>query len=670
MLKTPEPMYYTKIIFPADQLENVLTTLHSLGVLHVSKARELKPIEVEYIQQRLGTVARSRELLTKILKYIQEPVLVKIKETISVEELEDEAHRIRSKLEEIMEQINGLSLKINRIEETLNKKKNLYKYINAMIKILGDVPISIIYWEGHFHIKPIIGSKGISKTLESRLPIGAKIIDVIPCNSEEIYIILYPREQVEIIKELITELKLNVLDLSPYKDLKLSNLSLMLKEEIEKLHTEYINSLNEIKNIVKNNLEFIAYSKIILDNLYEKLNALYMAAKSKYAYMITGWTPESSKQELLYTFETKIPRTIVILEEPEIKEHSSGEEEEETPPTKLNNKGISKAFEVLTKLYGIPRYKEWDPTPLIAYVFPIFFGLMLGDAIYGVALLLITMFVLDKFVENPESEGYVLFKNILKASAIATIIIGVLSGTYLGDLVKRITGFDVAIIHELSDPLMFIGISLIIGLIHVNLAHILALIRAIKARNTWRIVLKAGLFIAEVFGIPYVVYKFLSLRILPIPLEMYNLLMYGAIGGVALIIVASIKLSGAFGGIVWLFELTGLLGDVMSYARIAGVGMATAYLAQSFNLMSGLASSTIASSLSYPIGLVVGALISIPIMFLGHLLNLVLSSLGAFIHSLRLFFVEFLPKFYEGGGVEYKPLKLVIQKTIILSPSL
>jgi V/A-type H+-transporting ATPase subunit I len=115
---------------------------------------------------------------------------------------------------------------------------------------------------------------------------------------------------------------------------------------------------------------------------------------------------------------------------------------------------------------------------------------------------------------------------------------------------------------------------------------------------------------------------------------------------------------GAFlGGIFWLFDITGLLGDVMSYCRLAGVGLATYYLAFSFNLMAEVLYGMIPAGPAGLVKLIIGGLLFVLILLVGHVINLILGGIGCFVHSLRLCFVEFLLKFYEGGGKEYSPFR-------------
>ncbi|MDH5781521.1 MAG: ATPase, partial [Dehalococcoidia bacterium] len=131
------------------------------------------------------------------------------------------------------------------------------------------------------------------------------------------------------------------------------------------------------------------------------------------------------------------------------------------------------------------------------------------------------------------------------------------------------------------------------------------------------------------------------------------------LAGVILIVASAVMENGAFiGGIFWLFNITGLLGDVMSYCRLAGVGLATYYLAMCFNMMATLIAGMVPAGPAGLVHLIVGGSISIIILLMGHAITLVLGGISCFVHSLRLCFVEFLSKFYEGAGRQYSPFRL------------
>jgi V/A-type H+-transporting ATPase subunit I len=124
--------------------------------------------------------------------------------------------------------------------------------------------------------------------------------------------------------------------------------------------------------------------------------------------------------------------------------------------------------------------------------------------------------------------------------------------------------------------------------------------------------------------------------------------------------------SGGLGGILWIFDMTGVLGDVMSYSRLAGVGLATFYLASSFNILSNVMSDLLSGMIPGVVGAVLGTILAIGVLIFGHVINVLLGTITGFIHSLRLCFVEFLFKFYEGGGREYTPFKLRKRPSVLV----
>jgi V/A-type H+-transporting ATPase subunit I len=201
----------------------------------------------------------------------------------------------------------------------------------------------------------------------------------------------------------------------------------------------------------------------------------------------------------------------------------------------------------------------------------------------------------------------------------------------------------------------FIVFALGIGLIHVNIGHMLMFIRGIREKQIHLVLNRLGLFILQIAGIPWILH-FIGSDLFAASEATYSILLYIVAFSVVLIVIASVIEKGPFlGGIFWVFEITGILGDVMSYARLAGVGLATYFLAYCFNMMSTLIANMLPAGF---LRLVLGTIIMLFILLFGHVLNLVLSSITCFVHSLRLCFVEFLFKFYEGGGHAYSPLRI------------
>lgn len=674
LLKLPEDMYDTIVYVLTDELDKTVTILHDVGAMHVTKAKELSPIDRKFIEERLHRVEVLRNYLDRILSFLPEPKLVEVREAIDAYRLEDLLSEVYERISKIRNEIENIVRALVEIDEQYNTLTNRLRYVKALLEGYGDIRVDLLNYEGKiFLIKTIVLSKSVYNQFIEKLKEVGIILGTIVYENEVIITISLPTRMRDRLLSIIEEYRGIVLDF--LKNDTLGSLYKSLTIKINELGSKKSELQLKLREIVEYNLNDIALAKLVVDNEYMRLSAIVSGAKSKFITVIRGWVPESGKDMLLKRLYEETHSAVINMVKIKRSPIKSGEESKEEPPSKLVNRGINKFFELLTKLYGLPNYSEWDPTPLITLFFPIFFGFMIGDAVYGVILIFLTKFVLDKLVDNPESEGYKLFKGMLYASAIATIIAGSLQASYMGDLGRYLFGIDreeYVIIREQLTPIpwliseqMFIVFALLIGLVHVNLAHLLALIKAAKFREPWNLLNELGIFIAEVFGLPYILSEMLG--IIKIPYA--NTLVYLAFIGILMVIVSKVKTMGMFGGILWLFDLTGLLGDVMSYARIAGVGLATFYLAMSFNQISALIYGGITSMISGFPGIVLGIILSIPVFLIGHLLNIALSALGAFVHSLRLFYVEFLPKFYSGNGIEFKPLKIVFQRRILLTPS-
>ena len=675
LLKLPEEMYKTTIYALRDEVDVVMNILQSVGALHVSRARLLKPVEKKILEEKLKRVEEVNNIIEKIIAELKIAKLVEVREEIDAYRLDEVFDEAYEKTMSIWKTIESILHEISMIGEMLDGRRLLEKYVECIRDGLGNVSVSGLDYDGkYFVVKTVVIPKTFINVFKKQLSDKIIVISELQCDSDRIFIIMSSPRDMSNVRKIILEFRGKILDLKSISNGNIDSILSKIKEEINSLEKKYKNLKNKLYETIDYNIEVLAFAKLVAENEYERLKALLLGAESKFLYVITGWTPESSKGILLKKIHEETRSGTVVMEKvPRVLEKE--ENMEETPPSKIENKGFLKPFELITKLYGMPNYGEWDPTPLVAIFFPIFFGFMIGDAVYGIVLLFLVYFVLDKMVENPESEGYKLFKKVLYASAIATIIAGVLQASYLGDFIMHILGWNMEEFNAFRDSItpvpwltsaqMFIAFSMLIGLVHINIAHALMFAKALKYKFTWDMVNELGLFIAEAFGLPYI----LSDMLHTITIPNATLLAYMSLIGVLLIIAAKVKTAGSFGAILWLFDLTGILGDVMSYARIAGVGLATYYLAMSFNQISALVYGGMMSVIGGIPGMVVGGIFAIAVFLIGHLLNIILSSLSGFVHSLRLFFVEFLPKFYEGNGIEFKPLKIVFYRKVFLSPT-
>ncbi|MHC1626718.1 MAG: V-type ATP synthase subunit I [Methanoculleaceae archaeon] len=302
-------------------------------------------------------------------------------------------------------------------------------------------------------------------------------------------------------------------------------------------------------------------------------------------------------------------------------------------------------FAFLTTLFSRPRYNEIDPTLFIGPMLIFFFGMMLGDAVYGA---LITLIALILYRGAGRMSSTIRDASlVLLAAGTATVVWGILQGGYCGDFFPRFLGLTppFVLINPLRTPIDFLVLALVIGLIQLNLGFLLAVVQNLRERKWGDIIYgqvpwfilqpSGGILLAGFFGwmVPDDYLKIFACA--------------GVICGLTLIF----RREGPLG----FFSVTGYLGDWLSYARLLALALATGGIAMTVNILAGMVAAV------HPAMVVVAGLVWLG----GHLFNFSLQSLGAFVHSLRLQYVEFFGRFYSGGGREYKPFVAVRKVTYL-----
>jgi V/A-type H+-transporting ATPase subunit I len=322
--------------------------------------------------------------------------------------------------------------------------------------------------------------------------------------------------------------------------------------------------------------------------------------------------------------------------------------DDENIPVRLQNPRWARPFQVLTTLFATPKYNEIDPTLIISIPFIFFFGLMLGDAGYGFVILILCLFgyfYLGKIRPVVKQASYIgIFMGI------STIFFGFVMGSVFGDLIPRliyqdtktplytaeILGFHLPY-DPIRSPVILLQVALVIGVSYIMLSIIAAAGHNLKYKNYKQFFFtQFPWFILVPFGLLLIFYGFFSWKFSPFILNLSYLLI---IIGVILLIIDK---KGLF-----FFDITGYLGDTLSFARLLALGLATAGIAMTINIIG---------ELILPVHPVIIILVFV-LLFFGHLINFVLQALGAGIHSLRLQYVEFFGRCYEGGGNSFQPFQ-------------
>jgi len=366
-------------------------------------------------------------------------------------------------------------------------------------------------------------------------------------------------------------------------------------------------------------------------------------AKTTSSYIIKGWALERDEEKLKSSVEKVTDGCIVYnSENPSVNP--------DNPPTYIETPRWAQAFKGLLELFATPRYNEVNPTIIMGIFFVLFFGVMLGDAGYGLVILFLSLFGYFKFSKYSRIIGNWSFMGIWLG--LTTTVVGFLTNSFFGDFIPRffygdpnlplystnIFGIDLPL-NPLKDPLTILMIALVFGLIHLNIGIILGLYQAYKRKNYKAMLTSKFCFIPLQIGGGLLIGYFI------LDFQLSSMLFY--ISGI-LVIIGMIMLFVAAGP-VGFFDITGYVGDWLSYARLLALGLATAGMALAFNVVAELIPDLVPF---------VGIVLLPVILFFAHLANLGLQALGAGVHSLRLQYVEFFNRFYEGGGREFSPFKI------------
>ncbi len=649
IVNTTEPMSRIRVVTSKDRAADTLKLLQRAGVLHAEESTELKPIDREAVEKERRQVSELLATIEDVLKYVPTERLVRVQQDVDVfltrplDDIDKDTRTLCTRLGAMHQRLE----KLRQEQETLEELRT----VAAALASRTDLTTADLDFTGAHLFSRIVAvpqeiHHAVGQQLEP-LTLSRVVID----RSELAYVFFVAKADARPAIERWAGDNTGRFITPPEKNIPLEDFVGYADKESARLQSEAAEIHTDIETQTEENLELLVLLREALFAENERLEVLEKACEAKYVTLFEGWMPSSGVEAVTGDLRETIGYVYV---------ESRPVRPEEEPPSKLRNVKPLRPFEVVVNLFGTPKYREWDPTPIIAYSFAFFFGVMLGDAVYGIFLMLLTKFALPKLVDDPQSDGFALFKSLLYISAGSAIVIGALTGTYLGDFFPRFFGapnlaLAPAIQEVYLDTMTFIVVALVIGLIHVNIGHVLMFIRGFKERQHHLIIGRLGLFILQIAGIPWIM-NFIGVELLPLAQATYTILLYTMLGSIVLIIVASVMEKGTFlGSIFWVFDITGILGDVMSYARLAGVGLATYFLAYCFNMLSVLVADMLPAGI---IRLVLGSIIMLFILLFGHILNLVLSSITCFVHSLRLCFVEFLFKFYEGGGRPYSPLRL------------
>lgn len=361
----------------------------------------------------------------------------------------------------------------------------------------------------------------------------------------------------------------------------------------------------------------VEHRKIQLE--LDQTEVVRLFAATRYLFVIEGYLPELSLERLRSALSDAFGDQV------HVSPLATEPEEQEEVPIAWENPSFFRPFERLLSFLPPPRYGTVDPTPLLAMSFPLFFGLILGDVGYGILILASGFAVRRRWRQHPLGRdlGF-----LLVAVGAVSILFGFVYGEVFGDLGHRL-GLRPLWGDRLRGATAMLVLAVSIGAAHVVLGFLLGAYQAFRARLAGR----AAGHIANVIAL-FALFALLGALAQVLPRSSWRA--WAALLAAAVVFLVYLE------GAVALVELISALGNILSYARLMALGMASAALAVVANQLGGTAGNVI-------LGVIVALLL--------HAMNFVLGLFSPTVHSLRLHYVEFLPRFYQYGGRIYRPFR-------------
>jgi len=466
----------------------------------------------------------------------------------------------------------------------------------------------------------------------------SELIHIEKISGEEIiyFFLIYHIDAEEIVDKLQKRFGFESVSI-PISEKRPSELIDEYRERIAELEERKLDLEQHAKNLVEN-MNILQRYHDYLETEIEKENVKDRFFFTEKVFLIHGWIRERDVQILKQELGEYEEVDIQVIEK---------EEDEKLPVVYKNNRLIS-PFEMIVNLYSPPNPNEVDPTPFLMPFYAVFFGICLTEAGYGLLIMLFSFLGLRLL--KPKN-GMRKFLNLFFILGAFSLVIGVLMGTIFGINFEilpenlawlREARYKIMIFDSSKDVLTFFALCLTLGVIHLITGYLIKIFMLFR-RGEWAEAVCEHL--PWIFLLLSPLPKVL-IRVMPQYEQVLNLLFYVLLAlwaGIILLFserssLNPIKRIGK--GLFTLYGVSGVLGDVLSYSRLLALGLATGVIAGVVNTLAGMVKQL-------PIVGIAGLVI---VLVVGHLFNLFISGLSAFVHSIRLQFMEFFTKFYTGEG--------------------
>ncbi len=631
------------LIMPYSAKDEILGSFTNMGCVEVkdpnsldgsSQSELLKSVEKnDDLQDKKQCLNSALDVLTK---YVQKktPFLIP-KPSVSESDFLDENNF--DAIFKIAENINMIKAENDSVQDEIQKIESKLEYLRPWSEL--SIPLSI---KATKNVSVVFATCSATSNIDMMINDITSDCDLafaqtVSSDEEKIYLVLLYHNSVK--EEISVIFKENGISKISFNDEEGN-----AEERINKYQEALDLQNDESEALVNKIIELYEYKDDIqqaIDNIkfkLEKDETMSSMLRTDNIIYTEAWIPEK-KTDKMQKFLDKNGCVV---------EFSDPQEDDDVPVLVQNYRAVS-PFSAITEMYGVPtRESLVDSNILVAVFFTIFFGMMLGDAMYGLILFIFSMIIL---IKKKPTGTFRKFMFVAGTVGLSAVVFGVMFSSFfgnflsvLGDMLGININMPPSLLDPLADPMSLLAIAIAIGVINLFAGMWLAAWRMIRQGNLldaicdiffWYLII-GGLIIA-------LVGSFMGL------FDYKPGLIIAAVGAVGVILTGGRHKPSAFGkifgGLSSLYGITGYLSDILSYSRLMALGLATGVVAQVINSMGTLAGNS-----------VLGWILFILVFLVGQTFNLFIGLLGAFVHSCRLIYVEFFGKFFEAGGRTFSPL--------------
>ena len=672
-MSLPESMSRVVVVGTKSRMEEAIEAFYDVKALHLIEhatgADDLPigaplPRNSKASERLLKIRAMEKELgITKTTESAQMTV-DEVNSKISANTVED----VETETLRVLDARNALNQRMTSLED---RRKNL-----ELIQVL---PVDLDLYSGYRSLSVFVGEVDDDPTSALKKLDNIEFFVSIKKKEKGVVAVFAKTEDKEAVSNILSE--------SGYSEIQVPSGTGSVKDalsatdrELESLRSEKDSNDKEVEALSLKYKSFLRASDEQLSIEVEKGEIPLRIAVGGYSYIMDAWIPTKSVEIVTTSLKEKLGDSVhVEFEETRgrnLHDEEKAEERFKTVPTKQNNGSITKEYEYATSLVSVPKYQEIDPSILIMIFMPLFFGFMVGDCGYAIPFIILGAFGLKTTRHKDwRAIATVLFFGGIWAFIFGFFFFGEALGMHFVGAVDFNISRDVTWeyllgvqfpdsftsllpdmghghfgVGKLAEVGLLLKLSVYIGVVHLMIGYVCGYLNVRRQHGNKHAFMEKGGWILAFAGMVTFCYALTEVLFNgTLPMEILLV-------GIA-VLAAGVVINMKTEGMMAILELPSIIGNVLSYTRLAAIGMSKAGMALAFNyIVFGMIITPDAGIVMIVLGLLMFAFL--------HLVIWTLAILSAGLHSLRLQYVELMNKFFAGGGVLYEPLRVKREKTV------